>query len=80
MRSLSEITEEIRKDWKKPYFGAVPYITTLADFDALEDRPYGPSCESGKEIILYFLSNASTWKGEVARRVKTELRAMLKEK
>jgi hypothetical protein len=27
-------------------------------------------------VVLYFLSNARTWKGEVAKRVKAELKKM----
>jgi len=34
--------------------------------------------DSGDSIVRYFLSNASTWRGETARRVKKELNAMLK--
>jgi hypothetical protein len=34
--------------------------------------------DSGESIIIYFLANASTWRGETAKRVKKELNAMLK--
>jgi hypothetical protein len=34
--------------------------------------------DSGKTIVLYFLSNAGTWKGENAKRIKAELKAMCK--
>lgn len=36
--------------------------------------------EDGYQIIRYFLSNASTWRGEVARAVKKDLNARLAEK
>jgi hypothetical protein len=32
--------------------------------------------ESGRTIILYFLANASAWRGEVARRIKKELKSL----
>ena len=74
-RSLSIIAAEIRKDWKKPYFGAVPYLQAMMCLDKITDN-YG--FDTGKSIVLYFLANAGTWRGEVARRVKKELNAMAK--
>lgn len=75
MRTISEISEEIRNDWRKPYFGAVPYLEAMQYMDSPRDN-FG--ADSGREIVLYFLSNATGWKGEVARRVKAELKALLK--
>lgn len=74
-RSLSVIAAEIRKDWKKPYFGAVPYLNAMMCLDSVNDN-YG--FDTGKSIVIYFLANAGTWKGETARRVKKELNAMVK--
>jgi hypothetical protein len=34
--------------------------------------------DSGKSVVLYFLGNAGTWRGDVAKRVKAELKAMAK--
>ena len=34
--------------------------------------------DSAESIVLYFLSNAKTWKGEHARRIKLELKSLLK--
>jgi hypothetical protein len=69
--TLSELATVIRKDWKKPYFGAVPYIEAMA-YCATVDTPYG--CEDGKTQVIYFLSNANTWRGPVAKAVKAELK------
>jgi hypothetical protein len=74
-RSIAAIAQEIRRDWTKPYFGAVPYLQAMYSLDDISDD-YG--ADSGKSIVLYFLSNASTWKGETARRIKAELKAMAK--
>ena len=74
-RSLSIIAAEIRKDWKKPYFGAVPYLNAMMCLDSINDN-YG--FDTGKSIVLYFLANAGTWRGEVAKRIKKELNAMAK--
>ena len=74
-RTLSEIANEIRKDWSKVYFGAVPYLDAMAQLNSINDNFY---LDSGKTIVIYFLANAQTWRGEVARRVKKELNGMLK--
>jgi hypothetical protein len=77
-RPLYVIAQEIRQDWNATskngiYFGAVPYLDAMASMDKPTDR-YG--MDSGKSIILYFLANASTWRGDTAKRVKAELKAM----
>ena len=75
MRTLHDIAGEIRKDWETPYFGAVPYIEAMLELHDLTGM-YG--CDPADMIVAYFLSNATTWRGETARRVKKELNAMLK--
>ena len=72
-RPLHEIAREIRRDWAKPYFGAVPYIDAMQALSSITED-YG--LDPGKEIVLYFLANANTWRGETARRVKAELKGM----
>jgi hypothetical protein len=72
-RPLYEIAREIEKDWKRPYFGAVPYLEAMGYLNSIEDNFIE---DSGKSVVLYFLANANTWRGEVARRVKTELKSM----
>lgn len=74
-RSLGIIAREIRADWKNVYFGAKPYLQAMADLDSIEDNYI---LDPGRSIVAYFLANASTWRGEVARRIKAELREMLK--
>lgn len=76
MRKLHEIAREIRKDWKpQPYFGAVPYIEAMSSLGDISDHH---GADNAKGIVLYFMSNASTWRGAVARRVKAELKLMVK--
>ena len=74
-RSLSTIAAEIRRDWTRPYFGAVPYLNAMRSLDSIHDDYIH---DSGKSIVLYFLANATTWRGDTARRVKAELKAMCK--
>ncbi len=73
-RPIYEIVQDIDLDWKKPNYAAVPYLSAMASLDKITDF-YG--CDSGKSIVLYFLSNADSWRGEVAKRVKAELRALV---
>lgn len=72
-RSLRVIANEIKSDWNNVYFGAVPYLDAMSQLDSITDRYYE---DSAKSIVLYFLSNATTWRGEVARRVKAELKKL----
>ncbi len=74
-RSLSVIANEISKSWVKPYFGAVPYLQAMHSLDSINGN-YGQ--DSAKSIVRYFLSNATTFKGEDAKRIKLELNKMLK--
>jgi len=75
MRPIYLIATDIRTDWKKPYFGAVPYIGAMLALDKITDN-YG--ADPGDMVVRYFLSNSATWRGETARRLKAELKAMLK--
>lgn len=72
-RPLYEIAHEIQRDWISPYFGAVPYLQAMGELDDMRDT-YG--ADSAESIVLYFLGNAAGWRGEVARRVKAELKAL----
>jgi hypothetical protein len=74
-RSLSTIANDIRVDWAKPYFGAVPYLDAMETLNSIRDTYYYDDAES---VVRYFLANATTWKGETARAIKAELKAMLK--
>ena len=74
-RPIYEIATEIRETWRPVWFGAVPYLRAMHDLETINDR-YGE--ESGRTIVSYFLSNAKTWRGEDARRIKAEVKEMVK--
>lgn len=74
-RTLNVIAREIRQTWTNVWFGAEPYLKAMAQLET-PHQMYG--CDTGTSVVLYFLANASTWKGEDARRIKAELKAMLK--
>lgn len=73
-RLVCDIAAEITKEWTKPYFGAVPYLQAMRDIHCMAES-YG--ADSGKDIVLHFLANASTWRGPAAKRIKAELKGML---
>jgi hypothetical protein len=75
VRSLNVIAREIRANWPKVYFGAVPYLDAMSQLVSVNDD-YG--LDSGRSIVNYFLSNATQFRGDVARRIKAELKAMVK--
>lgn len=73
-RRLSDIARDIRATWPKVSPHAQPYLDAMAYLDSITDvRDY----EDGQGVVLYFLSNANTWRGDDARRIKAELRTML---
>ena len=74
-RSLGRIAQEIYADWDKVYFAAKPYLRAMAVMHSVRDNYY---LDSGKEIVLRFLSNAGSWRGDKARAIKAELKEMIK--
>ena len=73
-RNVSTIAKEIKTDWTKisPY--AKHYLDAMFCFDKVTDN-YGS--DSGKSVVLYFLSNAGSWRGEKAKEIKKELKQMV---
>ena len=72
-RPIHTIASEILQDWKRPYFGAVPYLAAMQSLDTIDDA-YG--YDDARTVILYFMSNATTWRGAKAREIKAELKAL----
>lgn len=74
-RSISEIAQEIKRLWTKPNYAAVPYLEAMLELDSVQSY-YG--ADPGREIVNYFLSNARSFCGEDAKRIKAELKLHLK--
>jgi hypothetical protein len=74
-RTICEIALEIHQDWKPVNYAAKPYLLAMLSLKDMSSK-YGE--DSAKNIILYFLSNASTWRGETAKRIKLELKKLCK--
>jgi hypothetical protein len=81
MRPISNIARDIKKTWvdkngrSNVWFGAVPYLDAMFSLSNISDN-YG--ADSGKSIVLYFLSNAAQFRGPQARLLKDELKAHCK--
>ena len=74
-RPIHVIARDIESNWPKPYFGAVPYINAMHMLVTLDDRYL---LDSARSVVLHFLTNAQSWRGADARRVKAELKRMMK--
>ena len=75
MRPLYEIAREIRNDWKNVSPYAAPYLSAMSILTNIEDS----YCfDSGRSIVCYFLANAGSWRGETAKKIKAELKAMVR--
>jgi hypothetical protein len=73
-RPLYEIAKEIKQDWKNIPAYAEAYRGPMSELTSVDEQYY---CDSAESIVLYFLSNAQTWRGEVAKRIKKELKDMV---
>lgn len=75
-KSISEIARIILKNWgTRLNYAAKPYVDAMLTLNSIKDNYY---LDSGTDIVARFLCNANSWRGEVAREVKTELKARLK--
>ncbi len=82
-RAISVIAAEAFADMKavkgkavsQGFPAAYPYLDAMLDLGSIGER-YGH--DSGKSIVLYFLANAGTWRGDNAKRIKAELKELLK--
>ena len=73
-RKVKEIAKEIRADWKKVSPYAEPYLDAMESIELVTDEYYWDPASS---VVRYFLGNATHWTGEIARRIKKELNAMV---
>lgn len=74
MRLINTIAREIRQDWKDVSLYAKPYLDAMDDLHTIDQMYYADTAES---VVLYFLANASTWRGDKAREIKAELKGLI---
>lgn len=74
-RPLYIIAGEIGRDWMRPSLHALPYLYAMRHLNQISES-YG--LDSATSVVAYFLSNATHWRGDNARRIKAELKDILK--
>jgi hypothetical protein len=73
VRELNTIAADIEQKWQNVNYAARPYLDAMHTLKSIDDKYYADSAES---VVLYFLSNAKGWRGENARTIKAELKAI----
>jgi|ETNmetMinimDraft_5_1059913.scaffolds.fasta_scaffold304525_1 hypothetical protein len=73
--TISDLAEEILLDWAKPNFAAKPYLYAMLSIKSIQGM-YG--ADSASSVVAYFLGNARTWRGTVAKAIKAELNQRLR--
>jgi len=73
--TVSEIAHAIAKDWQNisPY--AADYLNAMKTITDIEGNYIH---DSAKSVVLYFLANAGSYRGENARAYKDLLKKMVK--
>ena len=78
-RPICAIAADIQREWSKVgkgvNYAAKPYLQAMGTLVLISDT-YG--ADSGRSIVLYFLANAQTFKGDKAKALKLELKNLLK--
>ena len=72
---VCDIARVVQRNWKKVNYAAAPYLKAMQSLRKVSDRYYE---DSGVGIVTYFLGNAQTWRGDVAKLVKAELNRRIK--
>jgi hypothetical protein len=74
--TVSEIAHAIANDWQNVNPYAVDYLNAMKQIRSVNESYYA---ESAHSVILYFLANAGSYRGENARTYKALLKDLLKE-
>ena len=78
-RPIYQIAADIKTEWSKigkgVNFAAKPYLDAMMSLNKITDHYMFDSADS---IVRYFLCNASSFRGNRAKELKAELKALLK--
>jgi len=75
MRTLKEISKEIRGDWRKINNTSAREALKCMDRMGQISEPFLAE-RNGHSVVGTFLTHSVGWRGETARRIKKELRTM----
>jgi hypothetical protein len=73
VRPLHVIARDIYQAWPKVNYAAKPYLEAMRELSSINDR-YG--YDDARSIVLYFLSNAASFRGDNAKTLKLELKTI----
>jgi hypothetical protein len=72
-RPIYEIAADIRANWPKINYAAKPYLDAMDTISDINEMYYA---DTARSCVLYFLANARAFRGEEAKRIKAELKAL----
>jgi hypothetical protein len=72
-RPISTIARDIALNWDKVNYAAKPYLEAMAYLNSIDDMYFA---DSARSIVAYFLSNARSFRGPDAKRLKAELKSL----
>jgi hypothetical protein len=78
-RPIHEIASEVWRTWRSKdgnqsvHYAALPYLRAMQDLNTIEDSYVH---DTARSVVLYFLANARSWRGEDAKRIKAELKEL----
>lgn len=72
--TIASIARDIRRDWAKVNYAAKPYLDAMLSLSGPDDS-YG--FDSAHSIVLYFICNASSYRGENAKANKALLKKIV---
>lgn len=74
-QTIAQLARRCLMDWgNRVNYAAKPYLEAMFTMEYVDPKGQRYIADDAKGVILYFLNNAGTWRGEVAREVKAELR------
>lgn len=84
-RTFSAIAAEVMNLWRAKYGNnlpwslkcALPYLQAMLECDTT-DKDAAYYVETVESVVIYFLANVTNWRGDYAKRIKAELKSMLK--
>jgi len=73
-RTLREIALDIRRNWKNVNPYANEYLKVMGKLDTIDEEYL---YTNGRTVVMYFLSNATGFRGIDAKRIKLELKNLI---
>ena len=66
-RPISDIARDVYKAWPNVNFAAKPYLEAMLSLGSIDENYY---FDSGRSVVMYFLSNAHSFRGDEAKALR----------